>query len=872
MNYTEALGLVRYLVATDILLDDAVNNPAIPSDLRDRIRQTLKEEETITLQPARMVVDDEEHVEWLNKEDRSEWYYWPALRQYLLTSKGFSVPSVQSLDRETDRILGRFAPPNSGTPFDKRGLVLGFVQSGKTSNYTALIAKAADSGYRLFIVLTGMDKSLRLQTQRRLKRELVGRSSMPGVPLPPRGLQWHEFTRDELNGDFQPGFTNNAALQGPQPVILVVKKNGPVLRRLLKWLDDAPIEVRQTIPSIIIDDEADLASVDTRGSRQSEDEPVPEDYEPPSVINGLIRNLLSRFNRKIYIAYTATPFANILIPHDSYDPSVNYDVYPRNFILDLPKPLGYFGAEELFGRMDNISEESVEGIDVVRNVSDEDLVQLQENKLPLVMERAILSFILAGAARKLRILNDFPATMLIHIDFHIDPQLQIKAEIDKKFSELKDEWRYNRKKGIFVKLQDLWENDFLPVIEKQHPDMIVKFSDLETNIGIFFESVKIITINSETGEVLDYETEPNLKAIAIGGNKLSRGLTLEGLLVSVFVRRSATYDTLMQMGRWFGFRAGYEDLTRIYTTAELAQWFSDLAQVEYRLREDIQLFEHQNLTPLEVGMRIKTHPTMQVTSRLKRRYASLTTISQSYSEDIQQTFVFPLNRLEDLAYQAEHNLITVKEFLSHLGTPDIGKQGPIWTEVVAGKIINFLGKYMIDQSVRNISLPLIISYINKQNSSAELIKWTVAVCGLESTDESLGEVDWGLEGIRIRQIRRTRFRNIESIGTLTSASDELLGLSEDELKKVEELKKKGIAERQAARQARSSTKGLIMIYPISKNSKPIKESGVRCALYNDSNDPLAKDLIGIAISFPKSNQYQPVEAYLTGTLAWRPVE
>src|SRR3989338_8160359 len=214
MNYVEALGLVRYLVDTGISLDDAVNNPAVPSDLRNKIGQTLKEEETITLQPARMIVDDEAHIDWLNQEDRSDWYYWSILRQYLLTTKGLSSPSVQSIDRETDRILGRLAPPNSEASFDIRGLVLGFVQSGKTSNYTALIAKAADSGYRLIIVLAGIDNGLRLQTHRRLKSELVGGMSGVGVKLPPIGKQWHEFTRDDLHGDFRPGFTNNAALQG----------------------------------------------------------------------------------------------------------------------------------------------------------------------------------------------------------------------------------------------------------------------------------------------------------------------------------------------------------------------------------------------------------------------------------------------------------------------------------------------------------------------------------------------------------------------------------------------------------------------------------------------------------------------------------
>src|SRR3989344_2127916 len=810
MNYNESLGLARHLINLGIPLSQAIDNPAIPAEFHSKILQVLHEEETITLQPANMVVDDGEHVDWLNYEDRSNWYYWPSLRQHLLTKKGWSNPSVQSLDRETDRILSRLASPTQQRPFDKRGLVLGYVQSGKTSSYTALIAKAVDSGYRLIVVLAGTDNGLRLQTHRRLKRELVGSSDGKGVLIPPIGKQWHEFTKDELDGDFRVGYANSAALQGSQPVLLVIKKNGAVLRRLLEWLESASEEIRRTIPLLVIDDEADLASVDTRGSYQAEDEPVPDDYEPPSVINRLIRDLLNRFHHKSYVAYTATPYANVLIPHDNYDPRVSDDLYPRNFIVDLPKPKGYFGAEELFGRMDDNPESSVEGIDVIRPLIEGDLNDdLKENRMPTIMERAILSFVLSGAARAQRNQKDFHATMLIHISLRIIDQLQLRELVEKKFIELRDEWRYARKEGIYDKLHQLWEEDFKLVTQQECPDKIINFEELEKHLSSFFESIVIRTLNSATGDVLDYELEPNLKAIAIGGNKLSRGLTLEGLLVSIFVRRSVQYDTLMQMGRWFGFRAGYDDLTRIYTTPELAQWFSDLAQVEHRLREDIQIFERQQLTPLEVGMRIITHPTMQVTSPLKRRFASQITISQSYSGQVEQTYMFPLNRPEDLAYQAEHNLTLVKEFLPHIGKYTIGKKGPIWSDVPTEKVIDFLEKFKIDSSVRNISLSLICSYIKRQETKGELTKWTVAIGGRESLDKNLGEVDWGLKNLKIRQISRTRLRETESLGVITSPGDETIGLSDEELEKLKEHTKEGEAENRVARQVRSPSEGLI---------------------------------------------------------------
>src|ERR1700722_11320220 len=333
----QALRTARAMLDLGHPLELIINSEFIPTTLRDFVRHELQRDENFPLTPARTLVAEPNRPDWLLGLDRSTWYYWPALRQFLLTYKGWESSALRSLDDSSDRILRQLAPP-SMERFDIRGLVLGFVQSGKTANYTAVAAKAADAGYRLVIVLSGIDNGLRRQTNIRLKRELVGYpdNRPTAVHLPPMGRQWHEFTRDDLNGDFQPGFANHAALQGSQPVLLVVKKNGPVLRRLLRWLDEAPVEVRRTLPFLLIDDEADQASVDTRGTYQAEDEPPDPDYEPPSVINGLIRDLLRRFDRRAYVAYTATPFANILIPHDTLDPRVGNDLSPQHFIQDFP--------------------------------------------------------------------------------------------------------------------------------------------------------------------------------------------------------------------------------------------------------------------------------------------------------------------------------------------------------------------------------------------------------------------------------------------------------------------------------------------------------------------------------------------------------
>lgn len=877
-----ALRTVRSLLDLGHPLDLILGSPLIPAELRDFIRAELQKDENITLTPARTLVADPNKPDWLRDLDRSTWHYWPTLRQYLLTTKGWNSVALRSLDDSSDKILRQLSAPTQ-EKFDIRGLVLGFVQSGKTANFTALSAKAADAGYRLIIVLSGVDNGLRRQTNVRLKREMVGYpdNRAGAVRLPPMGKQWHEFTREELDGDFRPGFANHATLQGSQPVLLVVKKNGPVLRRLLRWLDDAPPEVRRNLPMMVIDDEADQASVDTRGSYQAEDDPTDPDYEPPAVINSLIRDLLRKFERRAYVAYTATPFANILIPHDTFDPRVGNDLYPKDFIVDLPKPAGYFGAEEIFGRMDGATGETVGGLDIIREVTDEDIAALEHGQLPSSLQTALMDFVLAGAARAQRGQGSAPATMLIHTSQRIVVQAQLRTLVSTQFVELRDEWRYQREHGIRDHMRQRWDSEFRPVTRSSHLDRDLEFDAIEAQIGPFFEAVQVREVNSSTGEVLDYEREPSLKAIAVGGNRLSRGLTLEGLLVSFFIRRSATYDTLMQMGRWFGFRGGYEDLTRVWTTSELEGWFSDLAFVEHRLREDIGVYESQGLTPYQVGMRVWQHPTMQVTSPLKRRFASTTTISQSYSLALEQTFKFPLRRLEDLSVQAEANRLAVRDLATRLGAPDTQQsdgKGPVWTGVSADRVLEFLRSYRVDDEARSVSLPLICAYIERLRDAGELTNWTVAVRGRESREAALGTVDWGLPGGPVAQISRSRLGETNSVGVITGSGDEAVGLTTElraqaaALIQAAQAEGKTKSENSAAREVRPATDGLLMLFPISRHSGNTSEGGGRRPLFENSNGPLARDLVGLAISFPRSNQPQAVEAFMQGTVGWRPVE
>ncbi len=888
MNFESALGLARHIFyETKCSPEEAANNSAIPEEHRDGVEKKLQEEQTVEMIPSIVVHDDKEkHARWLDKKDRNEWYYWPRLRNYLITEKKWPTDRIRSLDKDSDDVLQHLSPPEE-REFGKRGLVLGYVQSGKTANYTSLIAKAADVGYRLFIVLAGMDNGLRRQTQIRLEQELVGYpgGTKKSVEFPSRGKQWHVFTSDDIYGDFQPGNTNTAALQGTQPVLLVVKKNVFVLEKILAWLSDTDKKTIQELPVLVIDDEADQASIDTTGSRITEGQETSEDYQQPTRTNSLIRRLLRNFTRCSFVAYTATPFANILIPANQYTRDEGNDLYPKDFIISLPKPRGYWGAEQLFGTHGFAEEEEDDnGLNVLRPIPENELEQLNEGtRVPESLQTAILDFGLAGAAKAWR--DDVtepsegrPAAMLIHISHLVTEQGRIKSIVENELDRIRDEWRYNKNDWIRDKMKKRWKEDFAPIVRKTTSAQPISFEKLEKEgyIGRFLESIDIKVVNSESDDILDYETEPSLKAIVIGGNKLSRGLTIEGLLISYFTRRAQTpmYDTLMQMGRWFGYREEYGDLTRLYVTDEVADMFSHMASVEHRLREDMTIYSsRKGVTPENFGMRILAHPSMLVTNRLKQRFAG--TFRVSYSGALFQTFRFPLDDQKELARSADLNLETTKEFLSRLSSPQRKIKHLIWEKVRPNMIIDFLDN--VENREHSIELSAIKRYVEERNKDGELVRWTVVISQSQKKNDRWGCADWGI-GMDINQISRTLLlKKTNSLGVISDPEDENIGLSENRIEQAyQQLVTVNASDRQISRTssavkrtARPPDEGLLLLYPISKNSVPIRKNNKnRAPLYSDPNGKYARDLIGISIPFPESKNSHP-EIYIEGTPGWR---
>lgn len=861
------LRAVRSLIdALQISPEEAVEMARVPDESRASVITKIRAEDVIQGRDVTLVEDrDRDHDIWLPNVDRASWYYWPRLRSYLIDKKGWPQPTVRSIDDATDRILGAMESPDRGE-FNTRGLVVGYVQSGKTANYSALIAKAADSGYKLIIILSGIHNSLRYQTQVRLDNELVGikNGASSGVGRPDPDHAWHTFTSADINqGDFSPGNASPTALSGTNPILLVVKKNGPILNRLNFWLSQTHESTLRTIACLVIDDEADQASVNTGGNRPVDADPDESDPESsPSRINEHIRSLLSKFQKVAYVGYTATPFANVLIDHTSVDRIVREDLYPSSFIVSLPRPYGYFGASEMFG----LSETGNEGLDVIRMVDESEITFLVPSHRSLVdsfqptipgsLKLAMLDFVLAGAGRAQRGQMDEPATMLVHTSYRTTIQARLTELIEQEFAKMRDEWRYFRMQHI-ERYRARWEDEFRPVTRSIDMTRDRPFGEIVAYISPFMEHVLIKQINSGSEDELDYDRDRDLKCIVIGGNRLSRGLTLEGLLISYFVRHSSTYDTLMQMGRWFGYREGWVDLTRLYTTKTLRENFTDLAVVEDEMHREIARYEHEQVTPLEVGVKIRTHSSMLITSPLKMRSAN--TVDVSFSNNAIQTITFPLHDNVWL----QRNVEVTRGFLSALDRPSSmrGSSQPMWNAVTSELVLEFLSQYLTDEFATRANSDSIRRYILRQNELArpELTSWTIAVCGLKKKEERLGTINLGIGGCReINLIERTRVKDTNSLKAIMSPSDHEIGLSEEQLGAIGGSEYSKFTRMEALRRVRPPSEGLLLVYPIGRYSGHGAElHQTRARLFGAPSS--AVDIIGLAFVFPYSRSAAAVE-------------
>lgn len=701
----------------------------------------------IRMEDFRVIEASERRKPWIKERKATiRWNFWNRYRDYMQIEKNISNTVINQLDRLTDRTLDGLFDPAINAAISKYGLVVGQVQSGKTANYTGLICKAADAGYKLIIVLAGVHNNLRSQTQLRLDEGFLGFDTQHERAFRENNL-WIGVGRIDQNSvahsltsslsDFNVGAANAIGINfnTNEPIIAVVKKNGRILDRLLQWLSAQAIEIdgRKVIRNkslLLIDDEADNASINTR----------PEN-DGITRINGLIRDILRLFDKSGYVGSTATPFANIFIP------IVEDELFPRDFIINLPAPSNYIGPDKIFGfQLVGDDETSETVLPIVRRVDDFNNFVPNGHKngdalpsdAPQSLWLAIKCFILTCAIRRLRGQVHVHNSMLVHVSRFIVWQRQIKIVVENVF----DFYR----RGIEMKIPSIIE-EFRQVFEEdtetyksfsttsalilhsrlKEVDPHVQTHEWANVLAYLHEAasgIQVREINGGSADALNYFDHKNgLSVIAIGGDKLSRGLTLEGLSVSYYLRASRMYDTLMQMGRWFGYRPGYVDLCRLFTSRELNEWFChiDLATDELRNEFDY-MAAVVGSTPEQYALRVRTHPgVLQISASNKIRRAE--EIRVSWSGRLVETYELSKN-----PNTIERNLSTTINLINGLGNEFKRNSNYfLWKKIPFESVKQFLSGFQGYDNLKSAAPNNLLKFIEFKYRQNELDEWNIGI-------------------------------------------------------------------------------------------------------------------------------------------------
>ena len=887
-------GMLRQ--AAEIAAQAVNSRPGADVDLEALVRELEANLNVLVGYASTLTDDQSDHVPWLPERRASiEWRFARRYRRFLQEQRGWALPTLRSSDDLTDQILALMEDPTRPGMWDRRGMVVGEVQSGKTSNYIELACKAVDAGYKFIVVLTGTTNSLRAQTQLRFDEGFLGWDTRLDLQLGNRNRRvgvgtllgeslYHAIspTNARENGDFSLRVANQFNLRlGGDPVIMVVKKNGAVLRNLTRWARsvgpagaDAPIP---NTPLLVIDDEADYASVNTRPVGTGDD-------EDPTVINGRIRELLNTFDQRAYVGYTATPFANIFIFPDLETGGYGRDLFPRDFLVNLPVPSNHVGPTRVFGLPEDPDDDGdrLDPLPLIRIVDDHHehipnshRANLSVDGLPGSLHEALRAFILTCAARAARGGGAHHNSMLIHVTRFVGVQSGIADLVRDELRDLQNRIRYgdgDSSVPIMDELRAMWSNDFVPTSEEtreRYPDLTrecveVAWAEVRAHLVDSSQRIEVRVINGSAREALDYWDHPDgMSVIAIGGDKLSRGLTLEGLSVSYYLRTSRMYDTLLQMGRWFGYRPGYVDLCRLYTSEELRESYEHITMATEELRQEFDQMAARGMSPREFGLRVRSHPAgLMITAAGKMRNGTRMTVS--YSGDISETISF---ERDPLINRRNHERFDA--FIRSLGPVKTNPSGNhVWHDVGGDRIADLMEELAVHLGSRKARGDYLARYIRDQNGRGALGNWTVALI----SNPQGGTVELG--GLSVGPVRRSEHlpehsdaHSVYRIRRLVSPTDEMIDLTEDHQDRalamtVQEYEKDPTGNRHRARPTRPNghnirlvrghERGLLLIYPLQKRD----------------GDGDGLPFVGFAASFPHAADDTPV-AYVVNTVYWQ---
>ncbi len=746
--------------------------------------------------PGQSILLNYEQDEWYqDAKDKLVPRFWTRYKDYLIDKKNFSPNIVSTLGDDTldQKLMNYILDPNAqySQPVLRRGLVIGDVQSGKTSTYIGFICKAADAGYKVFILLTGTIESLRKQTQERVEEGFIG-IDMSADTTGGKRVGVGEDNKPILamaltsrKGDFA-GDSNKiaVALSDKTAVVFVIKKQKNVLNKLKNWLvslNADPQTGRIDIPMLMIDDEADNASINTS-----------KDKEDPTTINRLIRELASVFTKSNYVGFTATPFANVFIDPETPEKMELQDLFPEDFIVALPTPSNYIGPNQIFSKDGEFNSQLVYINDAGREKEDGFSFYFKHKKdwtgeLPESLTDAIYTFYLANAIRDLRGDEREHRSMLINMSRFINVQKFIRGEVEKIHSKAYASIKFNLSHNYEESMKDPILRRIHQNWEEQYSKDGVTWDEIVEVLYHSIEKVQIKVVNSsKSSEKLDYPKNESLRVIAIGGLALSRGLTLEGLITSYFYRNTCTYDVLMQMGRWFGYRKNYEDLFRIWIHKASAEWYEEIAEATERLKDDMAVMRDLGQRPRDFGIRVRNDSSdLGITASNKMRNATDEFEFSSYYGNLVETpyLLFDVDsqraNYREVKRMVEGLLKTGYRFeRQQFG---MGKGHYIFQRVPKTIVIEFVRNLKISKFSSSFDIKQIANFL-ENNDATDIAEFDIAFIEGKQTSDPKMVVD--ICGRKINKVRRanciidkeTNRLSIGRRGKLGGTSDGMIGI------------------------------------------------------------------------------------------------
>lgn len=573
------------------------------------------------------------------KNRENPWELWEGYRSELI-KQGKATNVIVSNEDVIDSCLDMSGDPGRDGPWESRGLVMGNVQAGKTLNYIGLINKAMDVGYKIIIVLGGHLDELRKQTQERVDEGAIGRDSNKlsgkevfntniAFGVGTYGLEGRPHGGTTVDSDFGKKVVKSLGLNiaGELPVIFVIKKHYRILDNLKTWIDNFEDSRVKHRPILLIDDEADYATINTKKAGIE-----------ATKTNTSIKNLLGIFSKKTYVGYTATPFANIFIKkYDKESDRVDDDLFPKDFMISLPKNDNYCGQDYFFPDTDDDEGQKKQSpVRIIKSEEYKNWLDLKHKKdvdvigIPKSLKEAIICFLIVIALRYQQGGKSEHNTMLVNVSRFNDVQFKVAQEIEDYLKKVKNAVIANAKLSTDEMLADQEMSLMKDIYQREYDDCgesfesIIHLMDMVCRkVNVQIVNMKAKKFNAEQAFSYRNNKKDGLWVIAVGGLKLSRGLTLEGLSVSYFLRNAVAYDTLTQMCRWYGYRPGYKEFCRLWITEDSEAHYYTVSNAIRTLYEDLRLMKLTNGTPRDFGLRVLADDlSLLITAKNKMRDAT----------------------------------------------------------------------------------------------------------------------------------------------------------------------------------------------------------------------------------------------------------